>query len=332
MIKISVIIPVYNEEKHLEDCLNSIINQTLKDIEIIIINDCSTDNTKNIIDKYALKYPNIKVINNEVNKGVGACRNIGISISKGDYISFIDSDDYIHPNMLLNMYNAAINTDSDIVETGIAFVQNTILKFADNSDMYEVFEIKKNKDMLYWCSPSACNKLFKKELIKDLKFLENLMWEDVGFTFSAMILSNKIANVNSLNYFYRRDIQSGVTAKGYKLNPNLFDIFKSVEQIEVTAKNNGLYEIDKEQIKFIQIAYSLQRVSEINEWNISDNDKKEIISYFYSIVNYKYGNLNTVNKDLLSSKIDMFSIDYDSINIINYEDSINKLETKINRR
>ena len=332
MAKISVIIPVYNEEKHLEECLNSIINQTLKDIEIIIINDCSTDNTKNIIDKYLLKYPNIKVINNEVNKGVGACRNIGISISKGDYISFIDSDDYIHPNMLLNMYNAAINTDSDIVETGIAFVQNTILKFADNSDMYETFEIKKNKDMLYWCSPSACNKLFKKELIKDLKFLENLMWEDVGFTFSAMILSNRIANVNSLNYFYRRDIKSGETAKGYKLNPNLFDIFKSVDQIEVTAKNNGLYEIYKEQIKFLQIAYSLQRVSEINEWNISDNDKKEIISYFYSIVNYKYGNLNTVNKDLLSSKIDIFSIDYDSINIINYEDSINKLERKINRR
>ena len=80
--------------------------------------------------------------------------------------------------------------------------------------------------MLYWCSPSACNKLFKKELIKDLKFIENLMWEDVGFTFSAMILSNRIANVNSLNYFYRRDIKSGETAKGYKLNPNLFDIFK----------------------------------------------------------------------------------------------------------
>ena len=66
--------------------------------------------------------------------------------------------------------------------------------------------------------------------------------------------------------------------------------------------------------------------------DISDNDKKEIISYFYSIVNYKYGNLNTVNKDLLSSKIDMFSIDYDNINIINYEDSVNKLERKINRR
>ena len=112
----------------------------------------------------------------------------------------------------------------------------------------------------------------------------------------------------------------------------MFNIFKSVDQIEVTAKNNNLYEIYKEQIRFLQIAYSLQRVSEINEWNISDNDKKEIISYFYSIVNYKYGNLNTVNKDLLSSKIDMFSIDYDSINIINYEDSINKLERKINRR
>ena len=104
MIKVSVVVPVYNTSKYLRRCLDSLVNQTLKDIEIIIINDKSTDNSKDIIKEYESKYNNIKVIHNKTNKGIGYNRNLGIEIASGKYIAFVDSDDYIDLNLYKKMH------------------------------------------------------------------------------------------------------------------------------------------------------------------------------------------------------------------------------------
>lgn len=117
MIKISVIIPVYNVEEYLKECLDSVINQTLKEIEIICIDDCSTDSSYSILEEYAKKDSRIVLIKNKENMGVGYNRNIGIKEAKGEYIGFIDSDDYISEDYYENLYNTAKKYNSDVVNT-----------------------------------------------------------------------------------------------------------------------------------------------------------------------------------------------------------------------
>ena len=117
MIKVSIIVPVYNVELYLRECLDSIINQTLKDIEIICVDDCSTDNSYIILDEYSKKDSRIKLLKHNVNKGLGPARNTGINVAQGEYIGFIDSDDYISLDYFENLYNTAKKYNSDIVST-----------------------------------------------------------------------------------------------------------------------------------------------------------------------------------------------------------------------
>ena len=114
---ISVIVPVYNSEKYLKICFTSLLSQTIKDIEIIVINDGSQDNSDSIIRKYVKKYPSLfKYINNKENKGLGYVRNLGIEKSSKKYIAFVDSDDYIEPNMFEKMVEECEKKDADVCE------------------------------------------------------------------------------------------------------------------------------------------------------------------------------------------------------------------------
>ena len=117
MIKVSVIVPIYNVENYLKKCLDSIINQTLKDIEIICINDCSTDSSKDIVLEYIQKDKRIKLINHEENQGLGFARNTGFDNSSAEYISFIDSDDFISNDYIEHLYDTAVKYNADIVFT-----------------------------------------------------------------------------------------------------------------------------------------------------------------------------------------------------------------------
>ena len=106
-LKVSVIVPVYNSERYLRDCLESLLNQTLTELEIILVDDASTDKSFEIIVEYKSKYPKIKIFKSEQNKGQGASRNIGMSLATEEYIGFLDSDDYVAPIMYENLYNSA---------------------------------------------------------------------------------------------------------------------------------------------------------------------------------------------------------------------------------
>ena len=130
MKKVSVIVPVYNVEDYIEECLESLVNQTLEDIEIIVVNDGSPDNSQKIIDKYVEKYPNkIKSFIKE-NGGQGSARNLGIENSNGEYLSFVDSDDWLDKCALEKMYYIAKNNDSDIV------ICDMIDHYEDNTEKY----------------------------------------------------------------------------------------------------------------------------------------------------------------------------------------------------
>ena len=200
--KISVIVPIYNSEKYLKKCIDSILNQTLEDIEIILINDGSKDNSHLICLEYQEKFKEkIKYINN-INIGCSATRNLGIKEAKAEYITFVDSNDYIEKDMYKDMYNLMIKEDYDIVITGIKCVKNNITikrKFPKLSmSRNDIFDEKNLIVYVY-------NKLFKKKIVIDnnIHFIENSHHqEDMVFSFIYSLYVGKIGLVNKLNYNY----------------------------------------------------------------------------------------------------------------------------------
>lgn len=216
MIKISVIVPVYNVEKFLCRCLDSVINQSLKEIEIICINDGSTDSSPDILNSYAPKDPRIKIINKE-NDGLSCARNDGIKIAKGEYISFIDSDDWIAADFLEKLYNTAKKHDADIAVCGIKRVkknkESQMLLIEDE----EVAE--KLQDKVYLCDiPSHCyvwNKIYRtSELLKHNLFFEpHRFYEDRCFTIEVLINLKKVVSVPDVYYYYYKNKNSIVQRK-----------------------------------------------------------------------------------------------------------------------
>ena len=244
MCKVSVLIPVYNTEKYLKKCLDSVINQTLKDIEIIIVNDGSKDNSQAIIEEYACKDERIKYFDQE-NKGLGATRNKGLEMAKGQYIVFLDSDDWVELDCYEEMYNNAIEKNSDLVIVDY-YIDNEEKSFI-YKNKYQTNQKKEYlKDVLLRNVPGfSWNKLYKKEIIdkNKMKFpirgeLENI--EDQYFTTRFVYLSNNISFVNKplIHYIIRNSsivntYQNGLLEDGLALYNANKDLFKNTEYIEV---------------------------------------------------------------------------------------------------
>lgn len=291
---ISVIVPVYNSAKNLETCLLSLVNQTIKDLEIIIIDDASTDNSKEIIESFVNKYKNIKVHYNSKNLGAGAARNIGLSIATGKYIGFVDSDDYVNSTMYEYMIDEATKNDfPDIVMTELVFVKNddyasTDLEFASQRKSYK---IKDKVNFMYDLSPSVCNKIFKRELIESYQFLEGCKWEDIAFTFFMFILANDAIVLNNPDYFYRRDISSCVSSINYYKNSKIMEIFRVTDSLiedTIKAKKYDKYKIP---LNLICISYILTRVAELEKWDCSLEEKQKIKESIFDNIYQRYGDL-----------------------------------------
>ena len=207
MNKISVIIPVYNVEDYLNKCLDSVCNQTLTDIEIICINDGSTDNSLNILKEYSKKDSRIKVITKE-NGGQATARNLGIIESQGECISFIDSDDFIEPDMLEKLYSKVKENNLDIAMCKIATYDNQTAEIKDNVWYYmlgvfrdfekDIFNHKDTKEFTCNIAVTPYNKIYKTSLIKDndILFPEGLIFEDEKFFFDVYLRANRVSIVD----------------------------------------------------------------------------------------------------------------------------------------
>ena len=226
-IKVSVIIPVYNVEKYLDKCIESILNQTLKEIEVILINDGSKDRSNFICKKYEKRDKRIKYINKS-NEGCSKARNIGIILAQGKYIAFVDPDDFIEKNMYEIMYNISEKSFLDILICGIKRLDENYQvikekipeKYLNKMDYYN----SKND-----CFNSPCNKLYKREFIlkNNIFFPINThMGEDLVFNVKAFYFTNKIGIVKKCLYNYYKNILS-VTNNFNKQ----FEIYKSLEEI-----------------------------------------------------------------------------------------------------
>lgn len=205
---ISVIIPVYNVEQYLDRCINSILNQSYNKLEIILVNDGSTDNSKDICLKYQSIDKRIKVIN-QSNGGLSKARNAGINYSVGKYICFIDSDDFIHKDMINILYNNLIKTKSDISVCSFekVYKEKEDLKVTSNYMEYynpnfydNLFNDLKVETII------ACNKLYKKSLFNGLLYRENKFHEDEFIIHHILKKVNKIVyDKNKLYYYFQRE-------------------------------------------------------------------------------------------------------------------------------
>jgi len=200
--KVSVIIPVYNTEKFLRKCLDSVCNQTLQDIEIICINDCSTDGSSEILREYAGKDNRIKLIELFENGGAAKARNIGIDIAHGEYIGFVDSDDFVDLDFYEKLYKKAVETGADAVKGKLYLYDINTNKVYLEAWIDINDSVKKNKANFYFTFTTA---IYKSSLIKEynIRFLEGLIhFEDPYFTIMAAIHYNKLEVIDDAKYYY----------------------------------------------------------------------------------------------------------------------------------
>lgn len=253
MTKVSVIVPVYNGEKYIKSCLDSILKQTLKEIEIIIINDGSTDSTQEILENYQNQYNDkIKIIKKE-NEGQGKARNVGIDLSKGEFITFIDADDEIEPNMLQSMYELLKKEDADIVICDYyeIYEKNKVLRKAIPQRQNDI-----KKDYIVSVA-GPCNKLIRTEILtkNQLHFMQTGAYEDLSIIPLIGLYANKIVYLEEPLYNYY--IRQGSTMRQNTFNDKVLSIYEVLEYLTKEFEKSGLSENYKEELEFIYIKHLL---------------------------------------------------------------------------
>lgn len=248
-MKVSVIVPVYNVEKYINKCLKSLVNQTLKDIEIIVVNDGSPDNSQKIIDEYAKKYKNIKSYIKE-NGGVSDARNFGIEKSSGEYIAFVDGDDFVLNDMYEKMYEKAKSNNFDIVVCDLNYIyedDNSEMKVSSGFDK-DTTDIKKAIINNY---PVVWNKIIKREIFNNIKFKKGVWFEDVEFLYRMFPLIKSIGVVKeAFNQYIQR--KGSITKSVDKRIYNYIDNWNGIIDF---YKEKGFYDEYKKEIEFAYVRY-----------------------------------------------------------------------------
>ena len=251
-MKVSIIVPAYNNEKTIKRCLDSLINQSFKDIEIIVINDGSSDKTKDMLDEY-LKYDNVFVFNTE-NHGQSAARNLGLDKAIGDYICFLDADDYVSKDGLEKLYNKARSGNFDVVLSNVNIIypdHNVIV----NSGLKEDTEGRNKIKELMIFSYSAgviWNKIYKKDILKNIRFKEGIWYEDVHFNFRLFLFLNKVGTIDDVFVNYVQT-EGSVT---YTYNDKLYDIIKVFNDLVDYYKRNKLYDSYFQELEYSYVRYA----------------------------------------------------------------------------
>lgn len=249
MPKVSVIVPVYNVEKLLGRCLNSILSQTLSDIEVICVDDCSPDNSIDILRKYGQQDPRVKVLRHTENKRQGGARNTGLDIAQGEYVGFVDSDDYLDADFYEKLYVAAKEADADLAITGIIKHRKnacrTVISFLEK----RVISEKNEKFKACKCPPEfhPVNKIYRRSMLQEhgIRFQERVMFEDIDFVARSIFASGRVVTVPGTYYRYIYNGES--TVKGKETPKKQSDRYNTRKKFLEFARSNGIYVPDKYQ-------------------------------------------------------------------------------------
>jgi glycosyltransferase involved in cell wall biosynthesis len=270
-VKISVIIPVFNVELYLRQCLDSVINQSLQEIEILCINDGSTDHSLSILKEYATKDDRIRVIDKE-NEGQGVARNIAIKQATGEYLGFVDSDDWIEANMFQALYTSAKTFDSDVTlceyqhfdqDTGIISQADWHKLPIDVKFDGKTFCWEEINEVGFLINSGPWNKIYRKDFVtkNNIEFAPGLHYQDVLFVFKSLVFAKNISLVRTPFYIYRYSRPGSTSSdKGKKQ----FDIFGVLNLLEVTLEDSKKFELLKvkfNEYKFDQYLFHFSKVN-----------------------------------------------------------------------
>ena len=292
---VSIVVPVYNVESYIDKCIESLVNQSLKHIEIILVDDGSTDKSGHICDKYALSDNRIRVIH-KINGGLSDARNEGIKVAKGKYISFVDSDDWISINMIESLYNLAESNDADIVqcdyietynekETNETVDSNISTQCYNGIQMLEYMHTDKyGKCIVVW------NKLYKKELFEEILFPKGKIHDDEFTTYKLFNIAKRIVDTDSIMYYYRQREGSIINSE---FNIGRLDKIEALQERNIYFEVNNLYELSRKTESNIcgqlKGGYIGVRGSDIkNKEILLKNLKKEMINNYSKFIRNKH--------------------------------------------
>ncbi len=255
MTDISVIVPAYNAEKYIEKCLDSILNQTKKEFEIIVVNDGSKDNTLDILNEYKNSYPHIIRVIDQENQGLSVTRNNAIKEAQGDYLVFIDSDDYIKSDMLEKLFDKAVSGGYDIVASDVdcVYPDKTVLIESGVKENIKELSLEDKKKLFFGVYPVVVNKIYKRELFQneDLFFEPGIWFEDVLF------FHKLIPNIKSIGFvkesFYQYIQNPGSIT--YTYSDKLKDICFVMDKIVNYYKKEGIFEDYKQELEYMYVRY-----------------------------------------------------------------------------
>lgn len=278
MTKVSLIVPIYNSQNYLEKCIKSLISQTLKDIQIILINDGSTDNSEKIIKSFDDE--RIVYISKN-NEGIGKTRNLGIDKATGEFLAFVDSDDYLNEHFCEYMYQKAVNDDCDLVVCDFFEDRNTLvgIKFKDFKDT----NLRETPELINYINLGPCNKLYKKSLFDDKsnRFEENLKYEDAPFVVKMLVSANRIGKVNDYLTYYVIHSNSETTIR----DKRMYDILEITNIIV-----NDLKKVNYPNDPLVSLAVMILTDYTIQQRYISD------VKYRHDFINKAFKYLNNLDR------------------------------------
>ena len=293
MPKVSVIVPVYNVEKYLDRCLDSLVNQTLQEIEIIVINDSTPDQSQIIIDKYMNLYPNKVFSYIKPNGGLSDARNYGMSKMKGDYFGFVDGDDYVEYSMFEKLYERAIQEEADVTTCDFYWTYPNRLQRATDGPYTN------ERELLTKMMPTVWNKLYKKSWFDslDIEFPVGLRYEDSSFSIRLAPFIRKLAYVNEpLVYYVQR--QDSIT---YTQNSKVGDMLTVFNDIFEFYQKHNLYDQYQSELEYLTLKYflgsSFLRAAQIQD----KNTRNAILKEGWDLLNKRFP-MWRKNQYLLSQK------------------------------
>ena len=309
MPKVSVIVPVYNVEQYIEKCLETLVNQSLEEIEIIIVNDGSTDNSKVIIHKFIEKYPEKIVYLEKENGGLSDARNFAMPYAKGEYIAFLDSDDYVEKSMYQTMYDIAQKENSDMVECDFFWEFPKKMR-TDTGAIY-----KDKHEMIEKIRVVAWNKLIKREILEKTQiiFPKGYRYEDTEFTYKLIPYINNVSfcKIPMVHYIQRDGSISNVQ------NERTLEIFDVLNNVIKYYKENNLYDEYYKELEYVYSRYafcsSLLRIVKVKDKKL----RKKLIQKTWNNVYQQFPNWKQ-NKILKENK-GVKNLYLKSINKITYK-------------
>lgn len=313
MAKVSVVVPVYNTQDYIEKCILSLVNQTLQDIEIIVVDDGSTDNSGRIIQRLQGEYPEKIKVYRQANGGQAVARNKGIGYCTGEYIGFMDSDDYVDVEMFRAMYECAVSSGADLVECDYRYVRVDGEQEMELKPYGHVRKYKNQRDMFVNPLVSPWNKLYKAEILRKemIYFPEGYIYEDTSFFVKTIPFVKKSDFVDKK---YVTHILRGTSTMNINKSKRVGNIFPVLEDICKCYKENGFWDDYRKEVEYfcvkMLLCSSLERISQIPDKKL----RKELCEKTLSTIKDNFPNykknpyMQSGKKNLYMKTVNAFTI------------------------